>query len=207
VIIVAAEADYKDGGDQAQVNWGTLVMLPLLVESLAAVVSKHTLVFVAFTGGKGEHSGASSYVQQLTDAQRKRIHAVIELDHIGRTPPSFAPGSHADRLGIRLRAVANALKLEELPRMYFYGPTGAIEGFGPISHAFDSGQIPAITMYSRDHYEPPGLEINGIQKSWRKTTIDPKAYYDTYLLLCMYVRQIDRDLASADAPKKVGGLF
>ena len=56
-IIVAVNTAYKGRGDEARVNWATLEMLPLLVESVAGFASRHTLVFVAFSGEKGKHSG------------------------------------------------------------------------------------------------------------------------------------------------------
>ena len=39
----------------------------------------------------------------------------------------------------------------------------------------------------------PQNAINGISPEVHEFDIDPKAYYDTYVLLCAYLRQIDQD--------------
>ncbi len=190
-IVVAVNGANKGKGDEAQVNWATLEMLPLLVESVASFASRHTLVFVAFSGENGKHSAATFYLDQLSKDQRRKIDAVIELDHIGRMAPSYAPQSNAYVLGRRLRLAAFTLQFE-IPQIFFY-PNGSVLGSGPIADDFDKAKIPAITIYSRDHSDMPQNAISGISPQVHEFDIDDKSYYDTYVLLCAYLRQIDRD--------------
>ena len=189
-IIVAVNAAYQGKGDEAQVNWATLEIVPLLLESVAGFTSRHTLVFVAFSGEKGKHSGAAFYLDQLNKNQRKKIDGVIELDHVGRMAPSYAPNDYV--LGRRLRLAALTLR-SEIPQLFLY-PNGSVLGSGPIADAFDKAKVPAITIYSRDYSDMPQDAISGISPEVHGFSIDPKAYYDTYVLLCAYLRQIDRDL-------------
>ena len=190
-IIVAVNTAYKGRGDEARVNWATLEIVPLLLESVAGFASRHTLVFVAFSGEKGKYSGATFYLDQLSKDQRRKIDALIELDHIGRMAPSYAPQSSSYVLGRRLRLAAFTLQFE-IPQIFFY-PNGSVVGTGPIADAFEKAKIPAITIYSRDHSDLPQNAINGISPEVHEFDIDPKSYYDTYVLLCAYLRQIDQD--------------
>ncbi len=193
-IIVAVNTAYK-AKDDGRVNWATLAMVPLLVESLASFPSRHNLVFVAFAGGSGKHSGAAFYLQQLSKAQRREIAALIELDHIGRMGPSYTPRSDSYILGRQLSLAAWGLK-SQIPQGFFYDfydPNGAIMREGPIANTFENANIRAITIYSRDHSE--FLSINGIPAKVQSSEIDPQSYYDTYVLLCAYLRTLDRDLS------------
>jgi len=190
-IIVAVNTAYKGGGDEARVNWATLETVPLLLESVAGFASRHTLVFIAFSGESGKYSGATFYLDQLSKDQRRKIDAVIELDHIGRTAPAYAPQSNAYVLGRRLRLASFTLQFE-IPQIFFY-PNGSVLGSGPIADAFEKAKIPAITIYSRDHSEMPQNAIHGISPEIHEFDINLKSYYDTYVLLCAYLRQIDQD--------------
>ena len=115
---MAVNTAYKGRGDEARVNWATLEIVPLLLESVAGFASRHTLVFVAFSGEKGKYSGATFYLDQLSKDQQRKIDAVIELDHLGRTAPSYAPQSNAYVLGKRLRLAAFTLQFE-IPQIFF----------------------------------------------------------------------------------------
>lgn len=188
-IIIAVDTDHKVREGQEQVNWGTDELLPLLAESIAGFPSRHTLQFVAFSSAKGKHSGVESFFEQFDKEQRKKIAAVIELEQIGIMAPSFAPGNQGSQLGRRLRLAARALQLQDPEPFYTdaYSPIGAhmttLMGEGPITHTFDGAKIPAITIYSRDDVLPNKF-----------SDIDREAYYNTYLLLCVYIRQLDQDL-------------
>ena len=199
IILVAADTAYEGQGtealNEAQVNWATLEMLPLLVESVAGVASRHTTQFVAFNGASGKHSGVAFYLKQLSKQDRRSIKAVIELQQIGAATPSFAPGDRGFQLGKRLRLTSRSLRMQDVQLFYSeaYSPTGTrtrnLVGEGPITKAFDDSKLPAITMYSRDR-----------SARFTAARIDPQAYYDTYLLLCAYLRQLDRDLRMDPPP-------
>ena len=88
-IIVAVDTAYKGRGDEAHVNWATLETVPLLLESVAGFASRHTLRSSLSAAKKA--SIPERFLPRSTDRSTKEIDAVIELDHIGRTAPSYAP--------------------------------------------------------------------------------------------------------------------
>jgi hypothetical protein len=191
-IVVGVNANYKSTGEQAKIKWANVVLLPLIAESLGPVVPKHTLVFVAFSGDKGKHSGANWYLHQLTEAQRKHVDAVIELYSLGQTPTSYAPNSKGDKLARPLLGVARGLKLEE-PRQHALDSVGfGTPSTGPLSEEFGAAKIAGITIHSLERIPIPEKEINGHKFYRGDGTFDFGVYYDSYLLLCMYVRQLDR---------------
>lgn len=193
-ILVAVDTSHKASSDEAQVDWATLQMLPLLVESLVASPSHNTLQFVAFNSSSGKHSGVSFYLAQMRKTDRNKIAAVIELDHLGRTPAAYAPLTGSHTLGKRLQTVAWQMKYH-VPGLYLDEHTGEAVGTGPIARSFEHARIPAITIYSRDHSDLLQLTLNGSPTYVQKLNVDPTAYYETYLLLCAYLRQVDQDLS------------
>lgn len=191
-ILVAVNMADNATGDEGQVNWATLEMLPLLVESLAASSSHNTLQFIAFNGSKGTHSGIAFYLNHMNKPDRKKIEAAIELDHLGRTSAAYAPRSNGYGLGKRLRLTAWTMKYY-LPQVYLDQSNANVLGGGPIARTFENASIRAITIYSRDHSDLLELNLDGPPTYIQKLDVDPNAYYETYLLLCAYLREIDRD--------------
>lgn len=61
-------------------------MLPLLAESLSAVLINSSIQFIAFPADKHHRTTSSWYVTKLADAQRRKIKAPVEINGIGRGP-------------------------------------------------------------------------------------------------------------------------
>lgn len=205
-IVIGVDAAYKSEKTEAMVQWSGLAMLPLLAESLGAVECSKSLVLVAFTGGKGSKSGASWFLEHLDEDERKEVEAFIQLDHIGRTPPSFAPGRWGGRLGLWLIEVARAHNPDEIPSTHCRGLdastglsdctiTGTASGVPAAVRVFDAAKIPTITIYSRSQIESRTLAIYGVPVKVLKRELDPKAYYGTYTLVSMYLRRLDQEVA------------
>jgi hypothetical protein len=191
-IVIGVNANYKSTGEEAKIKWANLVLLPLIAESLGPVVPRHTLVFVAFSGDKGKRSGANWYLHQLTETQRKRVDAVIELYSLGQTPSSYAPNSKGEKLSRPLIGVARGLKLE-VPHLNALNSVGfGSQLTGPLAEEFETAKIPGITIHSLDRIPIPEKEVNGHRFYRGNGTFDFSVYYDSYLLVCMYVRQLDR---------------
>jgi hypothetical protein len=70
-IIVGASFGLRTGGSQGPAHWSALALLPLLAKSLISVRHRCTLKLVAFPGREHGTRGATWYVSQLTEAQRK----------------------------------------------------------------------------------------------------------------------------------------
>jgi hypothetical protein len=84
-IIVGASLDYAPEEVKDPAHWSALALLPLLAKSLISVPHRCTLKLVAFPGREHGMRGATWYVSQLTEAQRKTMRAMVDLDNLGRT--------------------------------------------------------------------------------------------------------------------------
>ena len=139
IVVSASETPAKDD-DATAVAWASLAMLPLLAESLNAVSTDSSIVLVAFTGDGRHHSGASWYARQLSEAQRKKIKAAVEISGIGRGRTTFDV-KHGDRfLSDWLATAALALGL---PAMWPSYEGGAVD-FADAK-AFRPRPIPEIS--------------------------------------------------------------
>lgn len=81
-IVIATRLDSKTHGEEALVDWGGPVMLPLLAESLNSAPHRQTLVFAAFAGHDKGFAGANWYLKQLTSDQRAQIRGMIQIDKV-----------------------------------------------------------------------------------------------------------------------------
>ena len=119
-------------------------MLPLLAESLNAVSTDSSIVLVALPGEKYRHPGSSWYVKQLSEAQRKKIKAEVEISEVGRGVPTFDTNRRDRYLAEWLATAALALGLQV--------PMQAAEIDAqdfPDAKQFRSASIPAITVSSQ----------------------------------------------------------
>ncbi len=203
-IVVGTRIDSKAKGDESEVDWGGPVMLPLLVESLNSAPHHQTFIFVAFAGHDHGMAGANFFLKQLNDEQRAQIDAMIQLDQVGRTAATYAfpepdtsSVSTAGRRSLSLASghppttlskvlplAAGSLKLPEAPKLNDDIP--ATE-----ARVFDAAGIPSIVIHS-----PSYAVINTPAKMepvrLSRTSLDPKAYSDTYNLMCVYLLYLDK---------------
>ena len=197
-IVVGTSSDYTT--DQ----WSTLTMLPLLAESISGVPHRFTVALVAFTGGEHGFRGSSWYASQLTDAQRKNIRAMVDLDNLGKTAPVFALAQQDRTLAMWLEVAARSLQfptpaqidasMSGLPLQ-----NGAVtvknEELWADAGSFEHQHIPAISLQSARADMISNLKRAGaIPQSASGTSLDMDAYEDTYRLLCVYVLYLDRNL-------------
>ena len=229
-IVIATRLESRAHGEEALVDWGGPVMLPLLAESLNSAPHRQTLVFAAFAGHDKGFAGANWYLKQLTSDQRAQIRGMIQIDKVGRTPAAYAfPGPDTSRMATVgkspvlkeiahdpttlskvLPIAARSLKSQEDPKQINDIP--ATE-----ARAFEEANIPAIVIHSVAYaaITPPGKVE---QVRLMRTELDPKVYADTYNLLCVYVLYLDKvyslawskalatQTAQAPAPKEGGPI-
>jgi VWFA-related protein len=203
-IVIGTRLDSKARGEEALVDWGGVVMLPLLAESLNSAPHRQTLVLAAFAGHDKGFAGANWYLKQLTTDQRAQIRAMIDIDKVGRTPAAYAfPGPDTSRLATVgkspvlkeiahepttlskvLPIAARSLKVPEDPKQINDIP--ATE-----ARAFEEANIPAIVIHSASYtaINPPG-KVEQVRLT--RTELDPKVYADTYNLMCVYVLYLDK---------------
>jgi VWFA-related protein len=205
-VVVAASSDYRDRNERGLVEWSSLVMLPLLAESLDAVRHRQTLVFAAFAGKDHGMHGAAEYLKQLTDRERNSIRAMVELQTIGRTPPMYVASEKDQRLADWLIMSARGVKLPYDPGN-LGGRTVLVSGKfieridlpsagnQANSKVFAKSHIPTIAITSLSAMPVPGLKSTGNVPVTRPTpTLDMSSYEDTYHLLCIYLLVLDRQL-------------
>jgi VWFA-related protein len=208
-IVVASRLDSKARGEEALVDWGGPVMLPLLAKSLNSAPHHATLVFAAFCGHDHGFAGANWYLKQLSSEQRSQILAMIQIDKVGRTPAAYAfPGPDTSQMAtVGQKAVlreiaheptilskvlpiaARSLKLPEEPMQINDIPA-------TDARAFEAANIPAIVIHSVAYtvITPPGKFE---QDRLMRTALDPTVYTDTYNLMCVYVLYLDKAYALA----------
>lgn len=207
-ILVTARLDYDGRGDEGPVGWGSVAMLPLLVESLNSAPRRHTLVFAAISGSN--NAGAAWYWKSLSEAERREYRGAVDLDHLGRTAAAFSPESNSEAMARILPAAARALQQKPEPQSVADIPEGTAKFFG-------SSRVPAITVFSPAYatlggestnspkvetvLPSNGHELPAAPRSFAlKTALDPAAYNQTYNLLCVYLLFLDRGLGASKQP-------
>ena len=200
-LVVGASSDFAS--DDAT-GWGTLTMLPLLVESFAAVPHRFTIAVVAFTGREHHLRGASWYVDHLTDDQRKAIRAMVDLDNLGRTPPVYAMAQSDRTLSAWLEVAAHSLQLASPPRIDPSTFSITLQnGQSPIkdedlwanAKPFEHEHVPTITLQSAGPAALPTLQrAAAIPADVTGKDFDPDIYENTYRLLAVYLLYLDRNL-------------
>ncbi|HYK50849.1 MAG TPA: VWA domain-containing protein, partial [Terriglobales bacterium] len=202
-IIVGASLDYPAEDAKNPGRWSTLSMLPLLAESLSSVPHRFTLMLVAFTGHEHGVRGASWYLSQLTEAQRKPIQAMVDLDNLGKTPAVYALAQSDNTLARWLQVAAVSLQLPTPPQvdastanLPLQNGVLAVkdEDLWANAKPFEHEHIPAISVQSATSAMLPALRQQGSFPARVGTGFDLDAYEDTYRLLCVYVLYLDRNL-------------
>ncbi len=197
-IVVGANYDYSSSGEAARVDWATVSMLPLMIESLRTVPHRYTLIFVAFSGND-RATGSGYYLQQLSDAQRVGIRAMVDLNQIGRGPamyslPQFKSPAGTERV-TNLSGQENQAPRDNVLSKLLPASARAIKQNNPAelkeasltdAQAFDGAYILALTVTSAAN---------------AANAVDQKSYYDTYNLLCLYTLVVDRALGPAERPQ------
>jgi VWFA-related protein len=203
-IIVGASLDYEPEDAQTPAKWSALAMLPLLAESLSLVPHRFTLMLVAFTGHDREVRGATWYLNQLTEAQRKPIRAMVDLDNLGRAPPVYALAQSDKTLATWLNVAATSLQFQS-PPMVDASAANLPQQIGVLAvkdedlwanaKPFERAHIPAISVQSATPAMLLRLHQDGsIPARVTGATFDLDTYEDTYRLMSVYVLYLDRNL-------------
>ena len=183
VIVVSASLTRPKDDDAANIAWASLAMLPLLAESLNGVSTESSILFIAFPTENRHHSGAASYVQQLSEATRKEINAAVEISDVGRGRTTLE-AKRADRSVAEWLATA-ALALQ-LPAPW---PASELDTLNfTDAKAFRSAGVPAISISSQAQRILQSFSYSS--KPLNKLNL--YEYYNTYELLCVFLLDLDR---------------
>lgn len=200
-LVVGASSDYSPDNPT---GWGTLAMLPLLVESFSAVPHRFTIALVAFTGREHRLRGSAWYMEHLTDDQRKALRAMIDLDNLGRTPAVYAMAQSDRTLSSWLEIAAHSLQLSTPPQidpstfalaLQNGQPTIKDEDLWANATPFEREHVPAITVQSAGPAALPTLQRSAaIPSDVTGKDFNPDIYENTYRLLAVYLLYLDRNL-------------
>ena len=203
-IIVGASLDYEPEDPNTPSQWGAAAMLPLLAESLSLVPHRFTVMLIAFTGHEHGMRGATWYLSQLTESQRKPIKAMISLDSLGRTPAVYALTQPDRTLATWLQVAAVSLQIPNPPQVDASTASQSLqngllavkdEDLWAEAKPFEHDHIPAIAIQSATPAMLPSLwRSGGIPNRFTGTAFDMDAFEDTYRLLAVYVLYLDRNL-------------
>jgi peptidase M28-like protein len=190
IILVGGHTDRVRDGDGVVDNWSSASLLPsLFFSENIPPPRRHTFVFVGFTGEEEGLVGSTFYVKHLSDQDRSRIVAMVNLDTLGLGPTEVW-ASHADKQLLEaLALVANSMKL----------PIAAfnVDGVGTTdSESFAKYKIPRITIHTITQQTWPIL--HSARDNFSAVKMDD--YYDTYRLLAAYLAFLDTGL-NAPQPK------
>lgn len=155
------------------VQWATLELLPTIAESLASVVTKTTLVFVAFPEEKDRESGLDAYLSGLTGEQQRAIRGVIILRDLGRTEPLYFAQDRDANLATWLQTSS-----AELKRAPVHGRLFSNQG---------KKGVPTMWLLS-----PDAIYVTESSVRMPRSELDFTAYYKTYELLCVFVLELDQ---------------
>ncbi|HEY1802660.1 MAG TPA: M28 family peptidase [Terriglobales bacterium] len=184
IILVGGHTDRVRDGDGVVDNWSSASLLPSLFFSENIQPPRHhTFVFVGFTGEEEGLVGSTFYTKHLSDQDRSRIVAMVNLDTLGLGPTEVW-ASHADRqLLDALALVANTMKL----------PIAAfnVDGVGTTdSESFAKYKIPRITIHTITQQTWPIL--HSARDNFSAVKMDD--YYATYRLIAAYLAFLDSGL-------------
>ena len=182
VILIGAHFDLVERGNGVADNWTGASLLPTLFQSLANSKTKHTFVFVAFTGEELGLLGSKSYVKQMGEDLAK-IKGMVNLDSLGLSDTKVWT-THADKQMVGLLgAVAKAMDL----------PLAAVnvDNLGTSdSESFRVKDVPALTLHSitQENWMILHTDKDTIQQ------IKMDEYYRSYRLIAAYMVLLDREL-------------
>jgi hypothetical protein len=172
-VIVGAHYDRVSSAQRPLDNWSGASILPALYQSL-----RNSFVFVAFADNGSNPVGAEFFVHQLSNAQRDRADAMVNVDALGLSPTKVWTAHSDKELVHSLIIMVYALKLS--------ASQIDIAAIGNTdSDPFAARHIPQITIHSLTQQNV----ATGATTQFR-----PNNYYDTYRLLCGYLAYLDQSL-------------
>jgi hypothetical protein len=183
VLVVSASLARPKDEDAASIAWASLAMLPLLAESINGVSTESTILFIAFPGEPRHHPSSPWYVTQLSEAQRRKVKAAVEISGIGRGRTSYDIKKDDRSLSDWLATAALALNL---PNLYPVYDRDALD-FADAK-AFRSFDIPAITVSSWPQRVPHSFSAGYTPLN----QLSLYEYYNSYQLLCVFLLDLDR---------------
>lgn len=180
VVVVGAHYDARNADRAVVDNWSGASLLPSLYEGLNKAERKHSFVFVGFAAKENGKKGSKSYVNGLSDEQRKNTRAMVNLDSLGMAPTKvWVKDSNKNLTGL-LAGVGQATKIEVM------GSNVPQMGEGD-AESFNKAKIPNVTVHSAttENYQVRHGKNDNLD------AINRDDYYNSYSLLTAYLAYLD----------------
>jgi Iap family predicted aminopeptidase len=183
VIVVGAHLDFAELGKGVVEDWSGAALLPSLFQSIRGTPRKHTFVFVGFTDREKGRRGSNFYVKNLSEADRAKVKAMINLDALGLSPTKIEMDGCDKGLSMKIASIAAALHLPV---------TGSNNATVAESDAasFARARIPIISIHS---VMQSNANVLGTVKD-TAAAMNMANYYDSYRLIAGYLVYLDQVL-------------
>ena len=183
LIVVGGHFDFVNEGQGVVDNWSGCSLLPSLYLSVKAKPRRHTYLFIGFTNEEEGMVGSRFYVDKLSKEERKKIAAMVNLDSLGTSTTKLELDRGDKRLAHALAAVAATFKLPlNVVNVHLVGLSD--------SDSFQDAHVPSLSIHSLTQETFPILHTRRDQLD----AIHLDEYYDTYLLLRVYLVYLDQIL-------------
>lgn len=180
-ILLIAHYEHEGQGMSAIDNWSGAIMLPFLYHALAAVPRRHTFIFAEVNGDEG----AKALYRSLPG-----VDAVVALDALGLGPLAYYI-HHIGSVPTQTEALLKAALLRAADELGRAQPEASIPGSWfrtDTTREFRYHEIASILIHSVSD------STKHLPGSVDDTTdrISSDSYFNTYILLCCYVVELDQ---------------
>jgi putative aminopeptidase FrvX len=187
-IIVGAHFDRVAASEGVADNWSGASLLPSFYEALKIDPRRHTYVFIGFTDEEKGLVGSRFYARAMTAAQVAATAAMINLDTLGLASTEVWSNRSDQRLMGALVNIADHLKVP-LKGVNFE------EVGSSDSESFAARKIPRITIHSLTQKSENAQILHTSKDRLEAMNLDQ--YYETYLLVALYLAYLDYYLGAA----------
>jgi hypothetical protein len=192
VIVIGGHHDKVEAGMGAIDNGTGSTMVANLYQALHDLNTDATIVFAAFGREEEGLLGSEAYLRSLTDAQKSKIDAMINLDTLGVNGTFSWKNNSTRALLDRVKTVASATHRDLVE--------AHLDGGDADSSSFRSAGIPAITIYGAS--EDVVFDIIHSERD-TMAAFDLAHYKNSYLLVLDLVKSLDEKKLGPVAPGKV----
>lgn len=182
VIVVGGHIDHVAKGDGIIDDWSGACATSNVYQALKNVETEHTLIFIGFAQEEDGLIGSRDFVRKLLDEERKRIHAMINLECLGVGMTHIWANGSDDAL----KAIAKQLAMRDRIELREH----TIAGVGADSIPFSRAGIPAITL---DGLPVDRFELIHSEKDTCRS-INISNYYNSYRLVVALLLELDKTL-------------
>jgi hypothetical protein len=180
VIVVGGHHDKVAEGMGAIDNGTGSTMVANLFQALHDQPTDATIVFIAFGREEEGLLGSAAYLRSLTDEQKKKIDAMVNLDTLGVNGTFSWQNNSTRALLDRVQEVANA-KHRDLQEAH-------LDGGDADSSSFREAHIPAITIYGAS--EDVIFDIIHTERD-TMAAFNLAHYKNSYLLVLDLIKSLD----------------